>query len=137
VDVLFLGAKRGVHNDRVAGLGFFVCYGDIRIDKFHIGTEEPGVLLCDPDRILVNLDTPDCAGTEQGSANGEDAGPAPEIADRFSLNVALHEGIVEEPGGKRRRCLVLFEPGPRFCIPRTPLERYLKLPEFHGISSMA
>ncbi len=63
--------------------------------------------------------------------------PLPRSQTDFSFDIALHQGIEEEPGGKRRRGLVLFEPGPGFCVPRTPLECYLKLPEFHAISSMA
>ncbi len=103
MDILFLGAKGRVHDDRVAGPGL-LCYRDIPIDKFHICTEEPGVLLCDTDGIIVNLDTPNRAGTEQSGANGEDARSASEIADRFSLNVTLQEGIVEEPGAFPSSC---------------------------------
>lgn len=57
--------------------------------------------------------TRDPPGAEQGCSYGKHPGTAAEIADRPALNIVFHQGMKEEPGGKRCRGLVLFEGGPR------------------------
>ena len=102
--------------------------GDVGIEKFCIC---PGNV----HRLLVNFDAGHRLRPDKGSADGEHPRPAAKVADPFSLDIAFHQGMEEEPGGKRGRGLVLFERCPGPGKPVEALEHHLQVLEFHGISS--
>src|SRR5674476_1074826 len=114
----FLRSERRVHDNSVSEpeTPGKCCIPDIGNNEINMSIEQPSVCFRPLDRFWITIDTSHTIRPKQGSTDCEHTRTAPEIAYRFSFNIAFHECMVQQPGSKGSRGLVLFERSTRVGI---------------------